>query len=139
MIFLDTNYFLRLIAPPATPQDEVMTHQSAALFRAARNGSKEITTSDAVLAEVAFILTSAQNYKLSPAAASARLKPLLQLRGFRAADKKFWLRALDIWESSPRLGFVDALTASYAEQSGIELATFDADFNAFPSIVRYQP
>jgi predicted nucleic acid-binding protein len=138
VIFLDTNYFLRLATPPVTPQDEVMSHQSAALFRAARSGSKEITTSDAVLAEVAFVLTSAQNYRLSPAAA-ARLKPLLQLRGFRGVNKRFWLRALTIWEASPRLGFVDALTASYAEDVGIELASFDSDFDAFPGITRYQP
>lgn len=39
----------------------------------------------------------------------------------------------------PRLGFVDALGAAYAETHGYALASFDADFDRVPGIERWQP
>lgn len=42
-------------------------------------------------------------------------------------------------ESHPRIGFVDALTAAYTEDSRDELATFDPRFDAIPGITRYRP
>ena len=48
-------------------------------------------------------------------------------RGVKLTDKRSILRALDIWDAHPRLGFVDALTAAYAQLPGMQLATFDTD------------
>jgi predicted nucleic acid-binding protein len=71
--------------------------------------------------------------------AAARLATLLRLRGMKLRDKRMLLRALELWTVQPRLGFVDALTATYAQQSGVELATFDADFDEIPGMTRWQP
>ncbi|MDP9365981.1 MAG: PIN domain-containing protein [Chloroflexota bacterium] len=139
MTFVDTNYFLRGLVRPETPRDEVMAREAAALFRRAERGEEEITTSDAVLAEVAFVLSSPRQYNRPPDDIAARLKPILELRGFRLPQKRVVLRALDIWAASPRLGFVDALTASYAQEPGATLATFDSDFDDLPGITRYRP
>jgi predicted nucleic acid-binding protein len=139
MTFVDTNVFLRGHVHPKTSQDEVMVREAAALFRRAARGKEEVTTSDAVLAEVAVILNSPRQYDRPPDDIAARLKPILELRGFRLPQKRVVLRALDIWAASPRLGFVDALTVSYAQEPGTTLATFDSDFDAVPGITRYRP
>jgi predicted nucleic acid-binding protein len=139
VIFVDANFFLRLLADPVTAEDQQMAHDAAALFRAARNGAKEITTSESVLAEVAFLLTAPRVYAMPPAMAAPRLRNLLQLRGFHAPQKELWERAIDLWASSPRLGFVDALTIAHVEHQKSELATFDSDFDRIPHITRYRP
>lgn len=139
MIFVDANVFLRAFVHPTTPRDQAWAREAIDLFRAVRAGQEELTTSDAVLAEVAFVLASPRQYGLAPADIAARLKPILVLRGCRAAQKGVWLRALDIYESLPALGFVDALSVAYAERPGVVLATFDSDFDTIPGITRWRP
>lgn len=109
------------------------------LFRMAERGDVEVTTSDAVIAEVAFILTSRAHYGLAPADAADRLMAMLRLRGVKLRDKRVVLRSLDIWSDNPGLGFVDALTAAHGQQPGTELATFDSDFDPLPDITRWRP
>jgi len=98
MIFVDANYFLRLLAPPATPHDLEMANRSAHLFRQARSGRKQMTTSDAVQAEVAYILTSPTSYGLPVERTVRLLRTAVEVRGMKAASKTSWLHALTIWE-----------------------------------------
>jgi predicted nucleic acid-binding protein len=139
MIFLDANIFLRALIRSPDPAIQRMHQIAADLFRRAERGDIEVTTSDAVIAEVAFILTSRTHYQLAAADAAERLSAMLHLRGVRLRDKRIVLRALDLWMDSPKLGFVDALTAAHAQQTGIELATFDSDFDHLPGISRWHP
>jgi predicted nucleic acid-binding protein len=141
VIFLDANYFLRALVQPTTPESEAMARRAMALFRAVERGEAEVTSSEAVLAEVAFVLASPRHYHLSPDEIRDRLRPILALPHLKLprGSKRRCLRALDLWATYPRLGFVDALTAAAVEQAGMTLATFDTDFDALPGIVRYQP
>ncbi len=139
MIFLDANYFLRALTRSSQPDVERMNRIASELFRRAERGEVEATTSDAVIAEVAFILTAKAHYNLSADEAAGRLSAMLRLPGIKLRDKRVVLRALDIWADKPKLEFVDALTASYAQQPGIELATFDTDFDDLPEIARWNP
>ncbi len=66
MIFLDANYFLRAITNPTSPETARMQRIAADLLRRAEQGAVELTTSDAVIAEVAFIVTSTNVYALPP-------------------------------------------------------------------------
>ena len=109
------------------------------LLRQAGWGQAEVTTSDAVLAEVAYILTEEPHYNLPVVDAASALTTIVRLRGFRHREKSAILRAFEIWTHQPRFGFVDALTAAYAQAPGIRLATFDSDFDALPGIDRWQP
>ena len=138
MIFVDANVFLRALVRPSDEQVQRMHDAAVALFRRAEKGEIELTTSDAVIAEVAFILTSKAHYHLDPDDAAGRLAAMLRLRGLRMPQKRILLRALDLWTTYPALGFVDVLTASYSQQAGIELATFDAHFDRFTDIARWQ-
>jgi predicted nucleic acid-binding protein len=98
-----------------------------------------VTTSDAVIAEAAFVLTPRAHYQIPVAEAVAKLATLVALRGFTLPDKRSILRGLDLWAAHPDLGFVDALTAAYAQASGMPLATFDSDCDRFPGITRWDP
>jgi len=138
MIFLDANIFLRALTRSPDSHIQRMNDIAADLLRAADRGDVEVTTSDAVIAEVAFVLTSRSHYQLTVPDAAGRIAALVRLRGVKLRDKRIVLRALDLWMANPRLGFVDALTASYAQQPGVELATFDTDFDDLPDIVRWR-
>ncbi len=85
------------------------------------------------------MLSSPDIYRLSPADVAATLKPVIALPGMRLASKHLYVRALDIWGARPAIGFVDALTAAYAEQADVELATFDKDFEGMVGIAHYRP
>lgn len=114
---------------------------AATLFALIDRGEEEATTSEAVLAEVAFVLASRRQYAVAPETVAALLKPIVQLRGLSLprGRKEVYLRALELWSNHPELGFVDALTAAIVERGSLKLATFDADFDVFPPFTRWQP
>jgi predicted nucleic acid-binding protein len=139
VIFLDANVLLRAFVQPDVPRAEHFSRVATELLRRAGRGEVEITTSDAVLAEVAFILTAKAHANLPVPVAAGVLASFVQLRGFRHSEKRPILGALDFWTNRPSLGFVDALTAAYAQAPGMQLATFDTYFDTLPGIGRCQP
>jgi predicted nucleic acid-binding protein len=141
MIFLDANVFLRYLVEPDGPENQARHETAAALFEAIELGEEEATTSEAVLAEVAFILASKRQYNLATRDIAAYLSPIIRLPGLKLSRgrKGLYLRALDIWSELSRLGFVDALTVATVEDSALRLATFDTDFDRLANIQRWQP
>jgi len=83
--------------------------------------------------------SSKRQYNLPPTDIAAYLAPILHLHGLRLprGAKRRYQAALDLWSDHPALGFVDALTATAVAQSGMLLATFDADFDDLPGIERW--
>ena len=138
MIFLDANVLLRAFVQPDDPLTQRFSQVATELFRRASRGEVEITTSDAVLAEVAFILTAKAHANLPVPVAAGFLASFVQLRGFRHGEKHSLLSALDFWTNRPRLGFVDALTAARVQAPGMRLASCDTDFDGLPGIDRWQ-
>jgi predicted nucleic acid-binding protein len=139
IVFLDANFIVRTMVAVTTEANRAMAEQAKDLLRLAADAKTTVTTSEAVIAEVAHVLSSPDVYRLSPGDVATRLKPVLALPGMLLVSKHLYSRALDIWTSRPQMGFVDALTAAYAEQGDVELATFDRDFDSMPGITRYQP
>ena len=139
MTVADANYFLRYLVRPATPQDQVMSQTAATFFRLVQTGRGTFTTTDAVVAEVVFILSSKRRYGVPRADVVARLKPLLRLPGCKRPQKRLCLRALDLWMSEPRLSFVDALGAVHAQALRVPLASFDAALARVPGLTLWQP
>lgn len=134
MIFVDANVFLRHLTQPATAEDVQAKRLAARLFKAAEEGTVDVTTADATVAEVAFILTSAHHYGASRADAAATIAALLDLRGVRMASKAECLHALDLWAREPRLSFPDALAAAYSALRGYTVATFDRRLAGTPGV-----
>jgi predicted nucleic acid-binding protein len=141
MIFLDANIFLRYLVEPDGPDNQARHDSVAALFAAIELGDEAATTSEAVLAEVAYLLASKRQYDLPTVEIAAYLAPIIRLPGLRLprGRKRLYLRALEIWSEFSRLGFVDALTAATVERSELRLATFDTDFDSLPDIRRWHP
>ena len=139
MIVLDANVILRALTVSDEPHVRRANDLASALFRQVGRGEFEVTTSDAVLAEAAFILTARSHYHVPVAEASAKLAALVSLPAFKLPDKQSVVQALDLWTTNPRLGFVDALVAVHAQRPGMQLATFDSHFDGLPGIARWEP
>lgn len=137
MIFVDSSTFLRYLARAVTPQDRVNARRAAALFEAVADGAAEMTTSEAILAEVVFILSHPRHYGAPRSIVAAGLKALLLAKGFRLPGKHVCLRALAVWEGNPKLDFPDALGVAYSELDGHELATFDRMLSRTPGVRPY--
>lgn len=130
---------LRYLVEPVTANDHAWHEQATVLFAAIERGADEATTSEAVLAEVAFLLNAKRQYNLPPSDIAAYLEPILRLPGLHLprGAKRRYLTALALWTEHPTLGFVDALTAATVAQPGMLLATFDSDFDVLSGIERW--
>jgi predicted nucleic acid-binding protein len=139
VILLDANVFLRYLTEPVTPEDERAHQTATALFQMIESGQESFTTSDAVLAEVIYILSAKRHYGVPRLEVTKLLKPILELRGCRLPRKRSILHALDVWNSRPKLSFVDALMVVSAEHLELPLASFDGEVNRVLGHRRWQP
>jgi predicted nucleic acid-binding protein len=141
VIFLDTNIIVRYLVQPATPELRAMAEAAKALFTAVERGEEEITTTEVVLHEAAYVLASKAHYGLPVADIVAALATILRLPGFRLprGEKRRFLHALDLWAIYPTLGYADALVATTARLRGAALATFDQDFDRIPGLALWKP
>ena len=136
MIFIDTNYFVRALTAPVTDEEERMAAAAVALFRNVSTGQVLATTSDAVIAEVAYVLTG-RGFQLTREDVASALERLFHLPGFKSEHVNTWTLALHLWLSRRSLSLVDALGAAYSMREGHELATFDRRLTRHPGLNAY--
>jgi predicted nucleic acid-binding protein len=136
-ILVDANVFLRAIVKPANPGIQWMHEDARTLFTRANRGEMQLTTTDAIIAEVAFVLTSKAHYALSVDNACARMIPLVGIRTLRFHGKRQVIRALTLWPQHSRLDFPDVLLAAYADLEGLTLASFDRGLDRFGNLDRH--
>lgn len=136
MQFVDANIFLRHL----TGDNPSKAQACFELFQKAEKNQVQLTTSEAVIAEVVYVLSSSkQIYNLTREEIRARLYPLLQLPGLKLSHRKMYLRALDLYSAYP-LDFEDALTIAHMERQKIkEVYTYDRGFARFATIKRLEP
>lgn len=136
MQFLDANIFLRHLTGDIPSKSQACFE----LFQKAEKNQVQLTTSEAVIAEVVYVLSSSkQIYNLSREEIRARLYPLLQLPGFKLPHRKMHLRALDLYATYP-LDFEDALTIAHMERQKIkQLYSYDQGFDRVATIKRLEP
>ena len=77
MTFLDTNIFLRYLTKMRGQEEKAQA--CFALFQRVREGEAVVTTCEAVVCEIFFVLCSPRQYNLSHEDAVARVRPLLAL------------------------------------------------------------
>jgi predicted nucleic acid-binding protein len=137
MRFLDTNIILRYL----TRDDEAKAEACSQLFQRVKLGEEELFTCEAIVTEVAYVLSSSRApYRLSHEEVRARLLPILALRGVRLPQKRVYLRALDLYASSSFLDFEDALAVAHMEQRGVrEIVSYDKDFDRVTALQRVEP
>lgn len=137
MQFVDTNIFIRYF----TRDDPAKAEACRQLFERARDNQIDLTTSEAVIAEVVFVLSARRLYNLSPQDVRARLLPILALPGLKLPHKSQLRRALDLY-GTHAMDFEDALSMAIMERRGIgEIYSYDRDFDRIQgsSVVRIEP
>lgn len=141
MIFLDANFFLRYIVRVETDEQLRMQRIAEDFLLALESGATEATTSEVVLHEVCYVMTSRRQYDASVDEAVTALEPILRLAAlkFPSGDREIYLRALSIWQKYPKLEFADSVIAARCEVNGWELATFDKRLGSLPTVTRWQP
>ena len=137
MRFLDANVILRYL----TRDDEAKAKNCYELFRRVQRGEEELTTCEAIVAEVVYVLSSPRlPYRLNHGEIRARLLPILTLRGLRLPQRRLCLRALDVYATSPSLDFEDALAVAHMERHEItEIVSYDRDFDRVAGLRRTEP
>ncbi len=135
MQFIDTNIFIRHF----TRDDPLKAQQCFELFKKAEGNEIALTTTEAVIAEVVYVLSSTRVYNLPRSDIRALLYPLLLLRGLKLTNRKIYLRALDLYAIS-RLDFEDALIVAHMEYQNIsEVYRYDRGFDQIAGVTRLEP
>jgi len=135
MHFIDTNIFLRHL----TNDDPAKARKCFELFQKAKVSQIKLTTSEAVIAEVVYLLSSKRVYNLNRQEIVARLRPLLSLPGLKLLHRNVFLRALEIY-AMHSVDFEDALSKAHMEHQKITgIYSYDTDFDKFNTLKRIEP
>ena len=139
MVHIDTNIIIRYL----TKDDPEKAKRVYGLFQMVARGEEDIAVTEAVIAEVIYVLSSKRLYNLPRAEIVMRLQPILLLKGLhtgcRPTDKAMYTQALHIYATTP-LDFTDAIILARMQQEGEKIVySFDADFDRFPGIIRKEP
>jgi uncharacterized protein len=135
MHFIDTNIFIRYV----TKDDPAKAQACFALFKRARDNQAALTTTEAVITEVVYVLSSKKTYGLARDEIRARLNPLLSVQGLRLPQRSTYLRALDLYTIYP-IDFEDALiVAQMGRQAIRDLYSYDQRFDQVLGIARHEP
>lgn len=132
--FVDTNIFLRYLT-----QDPQRYKACLALFKRAEQNEAHLVTSEAIIAEIVFVLSSPKHYKHSRQQIQLALSRLLLLPGLKVPNRNLYLRALAFYAKN-RLDFEDCLTIAYMEQANIrQLYSYDRGFDQVDGVERTEP
>jgi predicted nucleic acid-binding protein len=135
MQFLDANVFLRHL----TRDDPAKAQACFDLFQKAQRKEVTLTTTEAVIAEVVYVLSSKQLYNLARDEIRRLLYPLLSIPGLKLTHRKMYLRTFDLYAAYP-IDFADALVVAQMERQKIsELYSYDRDFDRVAGITRVEP
>jgi predicted nucleic acid-binding protein len=134
-IFVDTNIFLRYL----TKDDLKKARRCLNLFERADKKQVTLITSEAVLAEVVYVLSSKKLYNLSHEAVRDLLLPIITLKGLKIDHRQIFILALEIFAQN-NIDFEDCLTTAYLRSQGLsKIYSYDMDFDKFDDIERLEP
>jgi uncharacterized protein len=137
MYFVDTNVFLRYL----TNDDPKKAEACRALFGKADAKEIEIATSEAIVAEIVYVLESKKNngYALARDCIRDFLYPLLSIKGLKLPNRSVCLRALDIYATTT-LDFEDTLLIAAAEKEiERQVYSYDTGIDMVASVTRCEP
>jgi uncharacterized protein len=135
MLFLDTNIVLRYLTRDLPEQAQ----RCRDLLMRVDAGEVEITTSESVIAEIVYVLSSPRTYALPRTRVRELLEPVLHLRGLKLEHRTTYLRALALYVAHP-IDFEDAVSAAHMERLGIsDIVSYDHHFDGLPCICRVEP
>ena len=133
--FVDTNVFVRHL----TNDDAGQAERARRIFAEVEAGSRRVTTSEAILAEVVYVLTSKTLYNASRRQVRQLLAPILGLRRFKLHNKTSYLEALDLFAEIRSLSFPDAIAVAHARRTDVRIVSFDKGFDRIAGVTREEP
>jgi predicted nucleic acid-binding protein len=135
MEFVDTNIILRYL----TKDDPVKAERCFALFQRAKRKDVRLVTSESVLAEVVYVLSSRALYNQPRINVRTLLWPIVSLPALKVPNRKSFLRALDMYANTT-LDFEDALSVAHMERLKLKrILSYDRDFEDVTGIERAEP
>jgi uncharacterized protein len=133
--FVDTNIILRYLIGDGPEK----TRACYTLFKKADNSELTLTTSESVIAEVVFVLSSKKHYGLSAEEIKKRLMPILAIRGLKLEYQPPLKRALDLF-GELQIDFEDCLCLAHMERQHLkEIYSYDQDFDRLANVKRIEP
>jgi predicted nucleic acid-binding protein len=100
----------------------------------------DIATSEAIISEVVYVLSSRATFGMSHEEIRARFAPYLRMKGLRLPGKPLYLEALDLFAANPALDFEDTLCVAHMRQAGIsEILSYDRHLDRIAGIQRVEP
>lgn len=135
MQFIDTNVFLRFL----TRDDFAKAERVKALLEQAEKGEVELTTSESVISELVFVLSSPKLYNVGRERLRQLLLPIVSLRGLKLPNRSVFVRALDLYAGTS-MDFIDALAVAHMEARQVtEVYSYDRHFDGVNGIRRLEP
>lgn len=134
--FVDTNFFVRLLVQV----DREAAQRCFALLQRAERGEVELVTSEAVIAQTVYVLSSPCLYGVPRQEISARFGSVLSGSRVRLVGREAVLNALELYGAS-NLSFIDCLCVMHArrETPPHGLYSFDRELDRVPGIRRLEP
>lgn len=133
--FVDTNIFLRYLTADPERYNACLT-----LFQQAERNQVHLITSEAIIAEIVYVLSSPKHYHLSRQQIRVALSRLLLLPGLKMASRNTYLQALAIYAQHAALDFEDCLSVAYMEQLEVpQIYSYDQGFDEFEHVERLEP
>lgn len=118
--FVDTNIFIRLLMQ----DDLAKAQQCRSLFADAKQGKVELHTSEAILAEVVYVLRSPVTHGLDRAQAAALLRPLVSKTGSTSSTRiQSCQRLIDLNPKTSTSRIVLRLLTPFVRMAAISTAT----------------
>lgn len=134
--FIDTNLIIRYLTRDHPDQ----AARAFEVFQEMEKGTLRVTTSEAVIVEVVWVLSSPKLYNVSREDIRKHLTNILSFRGLHLPHKRSYLEAVELYGSIPRLSFVDALNVVHMKRRRISaILSFDTDFDYVSGITRREP
>lgn len=135
MQFLDANILIRHL----TNDDPVKAPACFALIEAIERGEVSVWTSDLIISEVVFVLSSKKLYNLDRETIRDLLLPIINLPGIKLPSKRVYSTAFDLY-TRLNIDYTDAYNAALALNSKRpEVYSYDTHFDRVPGIRRQEP
>ena len=114
MRFIDSNIFLRHLLKDHSEQSPACF----ALIRDIEQGREQVWTTDLVVSEIVFVLSSKKLYNLDRERIRELLLPLIELPGIKLPQKRLYRRVFELYTTQP-IDYVDAFNAACLEHQPV--------------------
>lgn len=133
--FVDSNVVIRLLSG----DDPDKSRRCLELFERAARGEIQLVLSEAVIAEVVYVLSSPKLYALARTEIAELLRPILENRGVMVEHKGWMLKALDLYERT-NLDIEDCIFVEHVRRGKLDtIFSFDRGLDRVTDLRRREP